>query len=188
MQAYIIRLIDFPNSIEWANKAYASAKQQGWNINFFDGSNGQKETLADYNLKINRKHKKSIRAFERIGTVGCFLSHYRLWKKCIQDNRSICILEHDVLVNKPLTVTAFNDVLKLIQGPETKPIYLGKWWASGAAYCITPEGANKLIKFTELEGAMPADVMLNTGIVDIQIDVQNIASIKQQDFSFTWDL
>lgn len=188
MKSYIIRLSDFPNSVEWSKKAYNSAKQHNWDVHFFEGSNGQKETLADYNIKINKKYKKAIKSFERLGTVGCFLSHYRLWKLCIELNELICILEHDTLINKPLDIKTFDEVLKLIKGPTTKGSYLGEWWASGAAYCLTPQGASKLIKFAELEGAMPADVMLNTGIVDIQFDQNNIVCVDQNNFSFTWDL
>lgn len=188
MKSYIIRLSEFPNSVEWSKKAYNSAKQHNWDVHFFEGSNGQKETLADYNIKINKKHKKSSTSFLRLGTVGCFLSHYRLWKMCIELNDPICILEHDIIVNNFFPKLKFKDVLKLYKGPETKPIYLGKWWASGAAYCITPQGANKLIKFAELEGAMPADVMLNTGIVDIEFNNNTIVSIEQNSFSFTWNL
>lgn len=188
MKSYIIRLSDFTNSVEWSNKAYKSAKKYNWDVEFFEGINGQKETLADYKIKINKKHKKSISAFERPGTVGCFLSHYKLWKKCLAMHTAICVLEHDVIINKSLSVLPFKNVLKLFKGPNTKPMYLGKWWASGAAYCITPCGASKLIRFVELEGAMPADVMLNTGIVDIEFNNNNLVEIDQQDFSFTWNL
>lgn len=188
MKSYIIRLLDFPNSVEWANNAYKSAKKHNWDVYFFDGINGQLHSLAEYNIKINRKHTKSVKAFQRPGTVGCFLSHYHLWKRCLALREPICILEHDVIINKPLILERFSNVLKLIKGPETKPTYLGKWWASGAAYCITPDAASKLVRFVELNGAMPADVMLNTGIVDIQFNTDHIASIIQQDFSFTWKL
>ena len=29
-------------------------------------------------------------------TIGCFLSHYNLWKKSLYENKPILILEHDV--------------------------------------------------------------------------------------------
>lgn len=188
MKSYIIRLLDFPNSVDWANKTYESGKKHNWDIHFFDGVNGQKETLNDYNIKVNSRHKKSIEAFNRLGTVGCLLSHYKLWNHCLALDKSICILEHDVIIHKPLKIKTFTDILKIIKGPETKQIYLGKWWASGAGYCISPSGAAKLIKFVNTTGAMPADVMLNTGIVDIQFDLSGIAEINQHSFSFTWEL
>lgn len=188
MKSYIIRLSDFPNSVEWANKAYMSAKEYNWDIHFFEGVNGQKETLADYNVKINKKYKKSIKAFNRKGTVGCFLSHYKLWKKCVELNEPICILEHDVIIHKKFPILNFTEICKLVKGPSTKGSYLGDWWASGAAYCLTPNGANKLLNFVNDYGAMPADVMLNTGIVEINFNTNNIVEVKQNSFSFTWNL
>ena len=188
VKSFIIRLSDFSNSVEWAKKAYDSAKVNGWNVHYFEGVDGRKETLRDYNVKINSKYKKSIRAFERIGTVGCFLSHYKLWQRCVELNETICILEHDVIINKPFPNITVTDILKFVKGPETKPAYIGKWWASGAGYCVSPVGAKKLINFVKNEGAMPADVMLNTGIVDIQFDESDIVKIVNYNFSFTWNL
>lgn len=188
MKSYIIRLSEFPNSVEWAEKAYVSAKKYNWDIDYFEGINGQKTTLNKHQIKINTKHRKSIGAFNRPGTVGCFLSHYYLWKKCIAIHEPICILEHDVVITDYFHINNFTNVLKLIKGPATKPIYLGEWWASGAGYCLTPDGASRLVRFVELNGAMPADIMLNTGIVDIQFNDKSIIEIDQNTFSFTWNL
>jgi hypothetical protein len=188
MKSYIIRLSDFPNSIEWSKKAYMSAKSHSWDIHFFEGVNGQKETLVDYNIKINKSYKKAIKSFERIGTVGCFLSHYKLWKKCTELNEPICILEHDVIIRKEFPILNFTDVCKLFKGPSTKGSYLGDWWASGAAYCLNPAGADKLLNFVNDYGAMPADVMLNTGIVKLNFNNDNVVEVKQNSFSFTWEL
>jgi len=184
MKSYVIRLLDFFDSIEWAKKTYDSGKQYKWDIEYFNGVNGRKETLDDYNLKINTKHKKSNNAFLRPGTVGCFLSHYKLWQRCIELNESICILEHDAIILDSFPEVKFNNILKFVKGPETKPIYLGKWWASGAGYCVTPEGAEKLINFSQIEGAMPADIMLNTGIVDITF-YDSIVTVYTHKYSFT---
>jgi len=188
MKSYIIRLSDFTNSVEWANKAFTSAKAHNWDVHFFEGSYGQKETLADYNIKINRKYKKAIREFARLGVVGCFLSHYRLWNMCIKLNEPICILEHDVTIHDKFPNTEFSDVYKFCIGPEAKLTYIGRWWASGAGYCISTLGAKKLVNFANNEGAMPADTMLNTGIVDIKFDYNNIVTYHTHDFSFTKNL
>jgi len=190
MRSYIIRLSDFPNSVEWSEKAYNSAEEHGWNIYFFEGVNGKKETLLDYNIKVNKKYKKAIPAFERVGTVGCFLSHYKLWKKCIELNESICVLEHDVTIHKSFPKLEFKDVIKLSTNKKAKDIYLGEWWAGAMGYCVTPSGASKLVNFVETQGAMPADTMLCTGIVDLQFyePINTVVTYVIDDFSFTWDL
>lgn len=190
MKSYIIRLSDFPNSIEWAERAYKSAKENNWNIHFFEGSNGQKETLKDYNIKINSKYKKAIASFERVGTVGCFLSHYRLWKKCIELDEPICILEHDVTIHAAFPELEFNDIIKLSTNKKAKDIYLGEWWAGAMGYCVSPQGAKKLVNFVETNGAMPADTMLCTGIIDLQFynPINTVVTYVIDEFSFTWDL
>jgi GR25 family glycosyltransferase involved in LPS biosynthesis len=188
MKSFIIRLSEFPNSVEWADKAYDSAKTNQWDIHFFEGVNGRTSSLDQYNITYNKKYKKTVNSFHRPGSLGCFLSHYLLWNKCVDLDESICILEHDVIINLPFPTLDFTEVLKFIKGPETKPAYIGKWWASGAGYCVSPLGAKKLIDFVKSDGAMPSDVMLNTGIVDIQFNNDKIVDIVDYNFSFTWEL
>jgi len=44
----------------------------------------------------------------RLGVIGCFLSHFYLWKKCIETNEPILILEHDAEIIK--SIDWFNDL------------------------------------------------------------------------------
>ena len=34
------------------------------------------------------------------GEVGCFLSHYMIWKKCIERNESVLVLEDDAIMTE----------------------------------------------------------------------------------------
>ena len=188
LKSFIIYLPDFANSIKWANNALITAKQHNWNVELFEGVNGLKDSLENHNLFRNPNHRKSKKSFQRPGTIGCLLSHYFLWKKSIELNESICILEHDVIIHAPIPQIEFTDVYKFVIGPETKPTYIGRWWASGAGYCVTPQGANKLVTFAHSIGVMPADTMLNTGIVDMQFCEEEIVTVQANDFSFTWNL
>lgn len=188
MKSFIIRLSDYSNSVTWAKNAYTTAKNNNWNVEYFEGVNGLKTSLEEYNLFLNPNHKKSQKLFANKGTVGCLLSHYSLWNMCIELNESICILEHDVTIHAPFPKIEFEDVYKFVKGPPTKLVYVGEWWASGAGYCVTPQGANKLVKFAREKGVMPADTMLNTGIVDIKFNIDKVVTVHTHDFSFTWDL
>lgn len=188
LKSFIIYLPDFENSIKWANNALNTAQQHNWNVELYEGVNGLKDSLENHNLFRNPNHRKSKKSFKRPGTVGCLLSHYKLWQKSIDLDQPICILEHDITVHAPFPYIKFEDVYKFVVGPETKPTYIGRWWASGAGYCVTPQGANKLITFAKTIGVMPADTMLNTGIVDIQFCEQEIVTVDTHDFSFTWNL
>lgn len=188
MKSYVIRLSDYANSTEWAKNAYDTGKKNNWDITYFEGINGLETSLDEYGLFLNPNHKKSRKLFANKGTVGCLLSHFTLWNRCIELDESICILEHDVTIHKPFPQIEFTDVYKFVKGPATKPVYTGEWWASGAGYCVTPQGANKLVKFAKEKGVMPADIMLNTGIVDLNFNTDKVVTVHTHDFSFTWDL
>ena len=52
----------------------------------------------------------------RKGVLGCFFSHYYLWKECIENNEPYLILEHDGYFIRKLpdnVLDTFTDVLKL---------------------------------------------------------------------------
>ena len=54
------------------------------------------------------------------GEVGCFLSHYLLWKKCIDLNEPILILEDDAIITDEFDI---EKIEKLTD--EYNFIYLG---------------------------------------------------------------
>lgn len=188
MKSFVITLHKIPTSLEMARSVIESGVKNQWGVQMFLGIDGRYEHLDDYGLKIYKGYKKSFNAFSRPGTVGCLLSHYLLWIRCTELEENICILEHDVIIDKPFPAVSFTDVYKLISGKETKPLRIGKWWNSGAAYCLTPSGAKKLIRFARTEGVMPADVMLNTGIVDIKFDDNQCVRLLPTKISFTRDI
>jgi GR25 family glycosyltransferase involved in LPS biosynthesis len=190
MKSFIIRLSEFSDSVKWAEQAYNSAVTHGWDVEYFEGVNGQNETLEEYNIFPNPRHRKSAKAFKRKGTVGCFLSHYKLWQKCIDIGEPMCILEHDVTIHQCFPKLNFSDIIKLATGPKAKPIYIGNWWAGAMAYCVSPHGADKLINFVNANGAMPADTMLCDGVVNLEFydPINSVVTYTTDDFSFTWNL
>ena len=50
------------------------------------------------------------------GVLGCFYSHYSLWKKCIELNEPIYIFEDDVIFVRNFTPVDFNHVLIVALG------------------------------------------------------------------------
>ena len=113
MKNFIIRLKDNPISEKHADECVAQAKIFGIDIAYFDAINGLEYRDHLEKLKIFPKYKfKKGRA----GVFGCFLSHYYLWKKCMEDDVPYLILEHDGYFVGPLpddVLDQFDDVLKL---------------------------------------------------------------------------
>lgn len=65
--------------------------------------------LKEYNLSVSPLVPKMRR-----GELGCFISHYELWKQCAELNCPILILEHDVEMKMPLPSNLqFNELLNL---------------------------------------------------------------------------
>lgn len=73
------------------------------------------EYLQQENLSLNNAGShKIIRRGN--GVIGCFLSHYFLWKKCVDLDNAIGVLEYDAIFIKPLPdniLDQFEDYLNL---------------------------------------------------------------------------
>jgi GR25 family glycosyltransferase involved in LPS biosynthesis len=171
MKNFIIILKNNKTSEFYGNNAIESGKRYNWILERFNAVNGKEVSLADYNLKPTDSSKKCNSAFNRLGVVGCFLSHYNLWIKCLELNEPIGIFEHDVLFQKSFSNNIkFNEVLRLDQLTKGKEHGTGDWWEGSHAYFITPIGAKKLVDWANQYGAWPSDVMIGTKVVKIEFD------------------
>jgi glycosyl transferase family 25 len=131
------------------------------------------------------------------GVKGCFLSHFLLWKKCLELNKPILILEHDALAIRelPKDILDYNyDILNLDYASRQIENYweyvetdhgleILSWEKSSRkgyggynkssipgihGYIIKPSGAEKLIKFSKQQGTLPADIQINSLVVDLK--------------------
>jgi GR25 family glycosyltransferase involved in LPS biosynthesis len=113
MKYKIIRLKDNPISEKYAAECVEQAAKFGIEVQYFDAINGldYQSHLTKLNIHPKYKFKKG-----RAGVYGCFLSHYYLWRKCMEDGIPYLILEHDGYFVRPLpddVLDRFDDVLKL---------------------------------------------------------------------------
>lgn len=113
MKAFIIRLLGNSISEKYAKECVEQAKKFDVDVAYFDAIHGDhyQKHLAILNLKPKYKFKK-----KRPGVYGCFLSHYYLWKRCVDEDVPFLILEHDGYFIKKLPngiLDNFSDVLKL---------------------------------------------------------------------------
>lgn len=121
----------------------------------------------------------------RAGVIGCFYSHYRLWKKCVELNESIFIFEDDVIFERNYIPVRWDDILlvctgkaaykhdfykELLYSPAGMPsaIPLRNTSMPGAVgYGITPSAARKLVEAYAVE-FLPADNAINSHVVKLQ--------------------
>ena len=71
MKGYVIYLPSYPNSVSMASRAIETGNKHGWDLDLYEGVNGMKQGLTDFNLKVFQ-HKKAQRLVARPGTKGFF--------------------------------------------------------------------------------------------------------------------
>jgi GR25 family glycosyltransferase involved in LPS biosynthesis len=197
MKNYIICLADYPQSMGLAQIALDSGRKHNWDIELFPGVDGLKQSINDYGINANFEDAKCRDAMKRPGVQGCFLSHWLLWKKCVQHDAVIGIFEHDAKFLKPFDHTIkFLDILKLERFDFKKPRPAGNWYEGTTGYLISPAGAGKLLSWIDHNGCLPSDVQIGTNIVDIQLckdqtiiqQDQKHSKQSKREQSFTWNL
>jgi GR25 family glycosyltransferase involved in LPS biosynthesis len=179
-------------SVALAKRCLESSKKYNWNLELFEGVDG--ETVKEdtqwekWNIKINQQNAKCRSVMSRPGVRGCFLSHWSLWNKCIELNEPVGIFEHDVefLKQEPDQLD-FDDILKLDGFVEHSPRPAGIWWAGAMAYILKPTGAIKLVEWAKQNGALPADVAIGADVLNVQFDREQRVRYSIDEISFTRD-
>lgn len=147
------------------------------------------EFCTDYRFDISQKHRLHGAELGKSGlpgVIGCFYSHYDLWKHCSQLDEPIMIFEDDVKFFRGFIPVQWEEVLILSLGktsferspyreylecPSSNPQPM-PWRAysmpGASGYAITPNAARKLIKKYN-RYYCPADNAINQHVVTIQI-------------------
>jgi len=114
------------------------------------------------------------------GEVGCFLSHYNLWQRCISSNEPFIIYEDDAIIGEKYNEDHITTLLETYNF-----IYLG-WKEMGEstsiddvvvvpeypywtlAYVVTPEAAKLLCNHAARKNIIPVDEYLPTRLKDLK--------------------
>ena len=204
MKAFVITLEDNEYSNKVADRCITSAAKFGLTVKKFYGVNREqaKQFMYDEGLEwtwANNNTEESIcektglrmhpyRTTDLRAVIGCSMSHYSLWKKCVELDEAILILEHDSIFLRPLPEIEFNGICQ-INNPMGATRKGGQWskqmssrgttgvhkktWittpeerhipdglAGNSAYLIKPWSAQELVdKFHEI-GVWPNDATM----------------------------
>lgn len=192
-KTFIIHLSKIPNSLESAEQLKKDLRKINIDAELFEGTYGSdaEKIFAIENRTVHPISFKGVGIDERYenkakrpGVMGCFYSHYRLWKKCVELNETICVFEDDVEICRELIPVEFEDVLVITLGarksekykqylyePSGKAIaetYHNSSMPGTTGYLITPQGAKKLLA-AYTTTFLASDNAMNTMIVDIKI-------------------
>lgn len=164
MKKFIITISDMPESVMVAENCKKSAS----NFGQYDIYNWDATTPKDNPINILKNEgisdigfKKASGRFESV--ISCFLSHYRLWQKCIELNEAIMILEHDAefIDNNIPELHQFNHAISIGMpswGTFNTPNIIGlnkltskKIFPGTHAYIIKPFAAKEFIKRAKID-------------------------------------
>jgi glycosyl transferase family 25 len=193
MKSFIIHLSKIPSSLDSALQLQRDLKSIDIDAELFEGTYGsdaeelikkENRTVHNINFKGNEIDERGIIKATRPGVIGCFYSHYRLWKKCAELNETLCIFEDDVKIIRPLIPIKFEDILVTVLGakknkkyihylqdPQGDPAaeeYYNSSMPGTPGYMITPQGAEKLLNCYK-NTFLPSDNAINTSVVNIKI-------------------
>jgi GR25 family glycosyltransferase involved in LPS biosynthesis len=171
-KAYVITIEGLKQSEAAAERCIASAQRQGLEVYKHYGITPKDDPEAIMAVEgIPADGFREVYSYLE-SCLSAFLSHYSLWKKCVQDNCQYIIFEHDAILVDVLDFFAPFDKCMNIGAPSygkyVTPSHLGvgpltsKQYFPGAhAYRLKPAGAKLLIEQAK-QFAMPTDVFLHT--------------------------
>lgn len=205
MKAFVITLLDNKYSNRKADECIASAAKVGIEVSKWFGtdkehaieemeSQGLEWTWADNNTRkkvcpITGLQQFPYTAADIRAKIGCSMSHWLLWRHCVDIDEPILILEHDaVFINTLPADIEFNGICQI--NDPSGATRKGTWWgqqmkqrgtvgthektwvtteserktpdglAGNSAYMIKPWAAQELIdKFHEI-GVWPNDATM----------------------------
>ncbi len=189
MKAFVIAIIGLPLSERGASRCIEAAKQFDLNVELFPATTRYEaeSALRAEGLTIDRRVYDRI-SDEPIGDrdkvkkgrwhlttpeVGCFLSHYHLWKRSSDLDEPVIVFEHDVWpIARPPSMIPTVLALSLEAFGRSRTI----------GYIIAPAGARILIEEAKKGGIQPSDEMLwRTALLPRQMAYCNPSVIAFED-------
>jgi len=199
VKAHIITLSSIPASVAAADRCIRSADIP---VKKFEAITEEyaSKVLRDLGLQWNYPwkgeeldiksglKKSAYKTANPLKRVACFLSHYVLWKKCVESDEPIIILEHDAIFIRPFESYAFMkakcDIIslndprgatrkaqdfhaELQRNPQTiqrvptiDDLMVPQGLPGNSAYIIKPSGARKMMDLAKEFGAWPNDALM----------------------------
>ena len=204
MKAFIIYLKEVQSTIDSALECKRTAREYGLDAWLMEGFTPSKadQFIKEQNLQPYLPGPKLFQIkWQKGGVRGCMISHYHVWKKCIELNEPIVVLEHDSRVVSETYRADFEDVLHLDahrfeQDPDKGKklvvedfvnIRKGENQLMGTyGYVIKPHAAERLIKGAHEDGITASDMFVKDKYVRIQVVKPRAVLVDSQD-SLTGD-
>ena len=187
MKAFIIYIKEVQSTIDSALECKRTAREYGldaWLMEGFTPSRAD-QFIKEQNLKPYLPGPKLFQIkWQKGGVRGCMISHYHVWKKCIELDQPIVVLEQDSRVVSETYTADFEDVLHLDahrfeQDPDRDKdpvvqdfvnVRKGENQLMGTyGYVIKPHAAKRLIQGAHEDGITASDMFVKDKYVRIQV-------------------
>jgi GR25 family glycosyltransferase involved in LPS biosynthesis len=204
MKAFIIYLKEVQSTVDSALECKRTCREHGldgWLMEGFTPSRADAFIKAN-NLKPYLPGPKLYNIkWQKGGVRGCMISHYHAWKKCIELDEKIVVLEHDSRVISETYTEDFQDVLHLDgyrweadpyqdQVPFVEDfvhVRKGENQLKGTyGYVIKPHAAKRLLQGAHEDGLTASDMFVREKYVRIEV-VKPRAVIVNSPDSLTGD-
>ena len=170
MKGYVITISSIEQSLQAAERCIRSASRFGFEVEKFEATTPV-DNPGIFLAKEGISTRGFIEDYSRFDNcVAAFTSHYKLWKKSLEENETLLVLEHDAYFVDQIPNVSFSGILSFghpsygrwnIPSTLGKNKLISKQYLPGAhAYAITPSAAEKLIERAKIS-AGPTDVFIN---------------------------
>lgn len=111
---FIIRMENNSISMNLAERCARSCELQGQEYEFFPAVDwtGINLIIPEFHSSLNLL--KLTNTSLTNGEIGCFLSHFLLWVKCVELDAPIVILEHDAILVKPYKIHPYFNIISYL--------------------------------------------------------------------------
>lgn len=152
-----IYVISLATDVERRHNIAQEMHKQNLVFEFFDAAEGRAR-LEEVGLTVDDDYVNGRRGYPLTdGEIGCYLSHYILWSRCVKQNAPMVVLEDDAVLMdgfKEIYQELFQqkfDYIKLEKRSSGKPIndtlmLLDRNKSGTVGYFIRPEAARKFMK------------------------------------------
>lgn len=163
-----IYIITLERTRERAYPLEQQLRDFGYDPLLFYGVDGKEAVRNDPQLKTR------FQGIKRDGEIGCWLSHYKLLEKIasLPYDANILVLEDDAVVNSPFKVPncnfdfmylgyigEYDDWVSQMTAPLWKTFIRSQGHAGTHAYCVTTQGARKIIQKVDSKArSLPIDL------------------------------
>lgn len=178
LKAFVITLLDMPESVAVGNRALESAQRHGIPAEIFPatGKSGARAELDRLGLKVQRLDP-SLSNSDAV--LGLFVTSFRIWQKIAEELDYGIVVEHDAVFTAPLPdLRGKGDIinlgkpswgsynLKAVPGvyelfSKNPQPSLGIVMPGAHAYLVSKAGARRLMQKALESGAAPCDLFLN---------------------------